>query len=246
MREFITRILGTLIDLQGKTCSPMASLERSIATARQAHISARRALAVATAEETRETERHMVLTAKANDLEKRAMEALRAGREDLATQAAEAIASMANEIHTSERASERFAAEVALARREVDAQRRRLSDLDRGRRLARIGDALTATTHTSRTGLDSFSEAEAALAKVVADNQDARFVRTELAPPAEWLVERMSDAGFGEPVHIRACDVLARLRSAADGLHVLQPIEFSSNPQQKSHHVSASDASRSA
>jgi len=95
---------------------------------------------------------------------------------------------MAADIGASERASQRFAAEVALARREVDAQRRRLSELDRGRSLARIGNALTVTTLASRSGLDSFSEAEAALAKVVAHNHDARFVREEMAPPAEYLI----------------------------------------------------------
>ena len=217
MREFLTRLFDALNDQQGRTSSPMASLERTIAAARHAHTSARHALAIAMAEETRETERRTALAAKAGELEKRAIEALRAGRDDLASQAAEAIASMATDIDASERASQRFAAEVALARREVDAQRRRLSELDRGRRLARIGNALTATKFASRTGLDSFSEAEAALATVVADNHDARFVRQEMAPPAEHLIERMSEAGFGEPIYIRASDVLARLRTTAAG-----------------------------
>ena len=119
---------------------------------------------------------------------------------------------------------------MALARREVDAQRRRLSDLDRGRRLARIGAALHAAAPGSQAGLDSFSEAEAALARVNADNQEARFVREEMAPPAAQLIERMSDAGFGEPVQIRPVDILARLRSEA-GLkptHLIEPTSKSS------------------
>jgi phage shock protein A len=157
------------------------------------------------------------LAARLGDLETRALEALRAGREDLAFQAAEAIAAMATEINASERASQRFAAEVALARREVDAQRRRLAELDRGRRLARIGSALTATARTSQNGLDSFTEAEAALAQVVADNHDARAVREEMAPTAERLIERMSEEGFGEPAHVRASDVLTRLKAVAGG-----------------------------
>ena len=231
MREFLARLFDVLNDLQRRTSSPIASLERSIAAARDAHISARHALVVAMAEETRETERRTAMVAKAGDLEKRAVEALRAGRDDLAAQAAEAIAAMATDISASERASQRFAAEVALARREVDAQRRRLSDLDRGRRLARIGNALTAATEASRSGLDSFSEAEAALAKMVADNHDARFVREEMAPPAEYLIERLSDAGFGEPAHVRASDVLTRLRATAAGQQASHLIESTSEPQ---------------
>jgi phage shock protein A len=228
MREFLTRLFDTLNGLGDRTSSPMASLERSIAAAHHAHTSARRALAVAVAEETRETERRLALIAKTGDLEQRAVTALRAGRDDLATDAAEAIAAMTSDINASERASQRFAAEVALARREVDAQRRRLSELDRGRRLARIGDALTATMHASESGLDSFSEAEAALAKVVANNHDARAILQEMTPPAEQLIERLSDAGFGEPVQVRASDVLARLRAAAEP-DVSQLIESHSN-----------------
>jgi hypothetical protein len=132
---------------------------------------------------------------------------------------------MTTDIEASRLASERFAAEVALARREVDAQRRRLSDLDRGRRLARIGAALNAAAPGSQAGLDSFSEAEAALARVNADNQDARFVRNEMAPPAAQLIERMSDAGFGKPMQVRAADILARLRSEAglDSSRLIEP-----------------------
>jgi phage shock protein A len=217
MRSFLDRLFEMLTDPQTRTSSPMASLERSISAVHHAHTSARRALAVAIAEETREAARRTEFAAKAGDLEQRAIAALRAGREDLASDAAETIAAIATDIDASERASQRFAAEVALARREVDAQRRRLSELDRGRRLARIGDALSATTLLSRSGLDSFAEAEAALTKVSAAQHDARAVREEMAQPAERLIERLSDAGFGEPLRVRGSDVLARLRVAAGG-----------------------------
>jgi phage shock protein A len=229
MADLLTRLLGLLGEFQGEAPSPLASLERSIAAAHQAHSAARRALGIAMAEEAREAERRAMLAGKVADLEQRAVDAMRGGREDLAMQAAEAIAAMSTDIEASRQASERFAAEVALARREVDAQRRRLSDLDRGRRLARIGAALNAAAPGSQAGLDSFSEAEAALARVKADNQEARFVREEfvreeMAPPAARLIERMSDAGFGEPVQVRAVDVLARLRNEA-GLNSPQLIE---------------------
>jgi phage shock protein A len=220
MRQFFARLLDVVNDMQRQSASPMASLDRSIASAQRAHTDARRALAIALAEEAREAERRACVSAKISDLEQRAVQALRAGRDDLALQAAEAIAAMTTDITASERASLRFAAEVALARREVDAQRRRLSELDRGRRLARIGSALSGTSSTSPEGLDSFTEAEAALARVVAENHDARVLREELASPAERLIERMSDAGIGEAVQIRAADVLARLRGAAG----LQPV----------------------
>jgi phage shock protein A len=197
MRELLIQLIDALTGAQGEASSPMASLERSIAAAGRAHVAARRALAVAIAEESREAKRRAGLVVEVDDLERRAVAALRAGREDLAVEASQAIAAIATEINASEHASQRFAAEVALARREVDAQRRRLADLDRGRRLARIGSALADTMHTSRSGHDSFGEAEAALARLVANNDDTRAVRHEMAP-TEHLIERMSDAGFGE------------------------------------------------
>jgi phage shock protein A len=226
MRQFLARLLDVVNDMHRQSSSPMASLDRSLAAAQRAHTAARRALAIALAEEAREAERRAGLATKISDLEQRAVQALRAGRDDLATQAAEAIAAMTTDITASERASVRFAAEVALARREVDAQRRRLSELDRGRRLARIGSALSGAAPTSPEGLDSFTEAEAALAKVVAENHDARVLRDEMTPPAERLIERMSEAGICGPVQIRAADVLARLRSAA-GLPLIQSISNS-------------------
>jgi hypothetical protein len=94
---------------------------------------------------------------------------------------------------------------------------------------ARIGHALSATMQTSADGLDHFSAAEAALARVAADNHDARAAREEMAQPAETLVERMSDAGFGESRHVRAADVLARLRATAAGRPVSHLIESTSN-----------------
>ncbi len=215
MQRLLCRLRDMLANLQTQASSPMTSLDRSIGTAGDAHRAARVALAVAAAEERREAIRREGLVAKVADLEQRAITALRAGREDLATQAAETIAAIATEIEASERASQRFISEVVLARREVDAQRRRLSELDRGRRLARVGSALSATASTSRNGLDRFTEAERAPARVVSDNEDARAVREEMAPAAEQLIERMSDAGFGTPLHVRPADVLLRLRAAA-------------------------------
>lgn len=216
MHPFLARLLDLLDSPFGsRPSSATASLERAFAAAHRSHHLARRALAIALAEEVREAERRTTLAAKIGDLEVRAIDVLRAGRDDLALEVAETIAALTTELNASEQASQRFAAEVALARREVDAQRQRLSDLDRGRRLARIGTALNGAPPLSDTGLDSFTEAEAALAQLVAENHNGRFVREEMAPPADRLIERLSDAGFGEPSRIRAADVLARLRVQA-------------------------------
>jgi len=212
LHDFFTRLADLIETAVGPQTSPMSNLDRAVQAAGAAHVAARRALAVAIAEEEREIRRREALTEKLGDLEPRAVEALRAGRDDLAGNAAEIIATVETEITASTQASGRFAAEVALARREVDAQPRRLADLDRGRRLARVGAALNTAP---RDGVDALTAAESALAKVEADNHDARAIREEFAPPTERLIEQMADLGFGAPIRVRASDVMERLRARA-------------------------------
>ncbi len=215
MRETLTLISEFISGLLQRSPASETSLDRSMAAAGSAHVAARRALAIAVAEETREIARRDGLVLKVTDIEHRAVAAIRAGRDDLALAATEAIAAIRTEIEASEHASTRFAAEVALARREVDAQRRRLAELDRGRRLARIGSALNHAASPSRPGHDHLAAAEFALEKINTDNADARAVREEMAPQADRLIERLSNDGFGRPVTVRAGDVMARLRMMA-------------------------------
>lgn len=213
MPEFITRFTELIGDLLLGRQAVMPSLERSIAAAASAHAAARRALAIAVAEEKREIARCEAMAFQVGDLEDRAVKAIRAGRDDLALAASEAIALIRSEIEASERASARFKAEVDLARSEVNGQRRRLSDLDRGRRLASVSHALNAVA--PNTGLDRFAEAEAALAKVLDGNADARAVREEMVPEADRVTELLASQGFGRPVSLSATDVMARLRAMA-------------------------------
>src|SRR5271167_4199441 len=109
MRQFLARLFDLVHEMQRHDASAMASLDRSIAAAQRAHTAARRSLAIALAEEVREAQRRSHLAARISDLEQRAVQALRAGRDDLALQASEAIAAMITDINASERASERFA-----------------------------------------------------------------------------------------------------------------------------------------
>jgi phage shock protein A len=213
MPDIMTRIAELVQDLLSDRRGEMPNLDRSIVAAASAHGQARRALAIAVAEESREIERCASMTTKVVDLEDRAVRAIRAGRDDLALAASEAIAAIRSEIEASEQASARFKAEVAVVRTEVDAQRRRLLDLDRGRRLASIGRALNSVNPNS--GLDRLAEAEEALARISVDNASARAVREDLVPSSERLTELMANQGFGRPVSISAADVMTRLRTMA-------------------------------
>ena len=212
LHDFFARLADLIATAVGPRASPLSNLDRAMQAAGAAHVAARRALAVAIAEEEREVRRRDALTQELSDLEQRGIEALRAGHNDLAGNAAEVIAAVETEIAASTQASSRFAAEVVLARREVDAQRSRLADLDRGCRLAHVGVALNAAP---RDGVDALTAAVSALAKIEADNHDAHAIREELAPPTQRLIEQMADLGFGAPVRVRASEVMERLRAKA-------------------------------
>ena len=68
-----------------------SDLDRALSAAQSAHLAARRGLAVALAEEDRETARRVSMSSEAQTLEARAVDALRGGREDLASRAAEPL-----------------------------------------------------------------------------------------------------------------------------------------------------------
>src|SRR5581483_9031566 len=80
---------------------------------------AKRALAVAIAQDEAEGKRLDTTLARIADLEERTTAALAAGREDLATEAAEAIAMMEADRDAMREARTVFAAEIARLRRDV-------------------------------------------------------------------------------------------------------------------------------
>jgi len=99
---------------------------------------AKKALAVASAQESQEQQRLDATHARITDLETGAIAAIKAGREDLATEAAEAIATLEAERDASLTARALFTAEIAKLKGHVLQQQMRFSQLDRGRRIARL------------------------------------------------------------------------------------------------------------
>jgi len=103
---------------------------------------AKKALAVAIAQESQEDQRLEATRARIDDLETRAVAAIEAGREDLAAEAAEAIATLEAERDASATARALFAGEIAKLRGHVLQQQMRFSHLERGRRIARAAEAV--------------------------------------------------------------------------------------------------------
>jgi phage shock protein A len=204
----------TLLDQQMRDSA--ASVER-----------AKKALALAIAQDYAEERKLAATREQIAELEARAVEALKVGREDLAAKAAENIAALEGDAQAADKARTIFSAEIAKLERHVREQSTRLSELERGRRIARAAESVrvmrrgrleSAPSHQS-----TLSEAETTLARLREQQAQACAAETALdaldaEPQAESLNETLANEGFGPPVKPRAADVLARLKEKTGSL----------------------------
>lgn len=188
---------------------------------------AKRALALAIAQDRTEERKLEAARAQMAELETRAVEALKGGREDLAGKAAENIAGLEGEAQAAKKARALFADEIAKLERHIRNQTARLSELERGRRIARATEAV----RVSRRGRleeapchqATLSEAEATLARLRERQHEACAAESALdeldatacEPPAETINETLANQGFGPKIRPRVSDVMARLKEKA-------------------------------
>src|SRR6201990_2387125 len=102
----------------------------------------KRMLALAIAQDQQEGRRLEITNTRIADLEGRATAALEGGREDLAREAAQQIANLEADRDAAMTARTLFAQEIARLKRHVSGAESRLTELDRGRRLARASEAV--------------------------------------------------------------------------------------------------------
>ena len=153
------------------------------------------------------------------ELEGRATEALRAGRDDLAEDAAGAIAEMENERTVRRQTVERIERRASRMRLSVDKAHRRLVALRQNALTARSVDAERRAQGVlvETIGRDTdFEEAERLIERVVGgpdplEEAEAREeIERELSGDA--AAERLGEAGFGPKARIGRDDVLERLK----------------------------------
>jgi phage shock protein A len=187
---------------------------------------AKKALAVAIAQQSQEQQRLDATCARIEDLERRAVAAIEAGREELASEAAEAIATLEAERDASLTARALFAAEITKLKGHVLQQQVRLSQLERGRRIARAAEAVRVARRGRIEGVPIFAgtlaEAETTLARlrerqVEADAAEAAFEALDATTGPIAVAEKLAAEGFGPRLKPKTADVLARLRERAAG-----------------------------
>ncbi len=152
------------------------------------------------------------------DLTSRAKAALADGREDMATEAAMAIAQMENESTLRCETANRLDAKIARLRHSVEAAHRRIIDLKQSAVAAKAVQAEQKMQARLAPGIEtSFEEAEDLIARVM--NRDDPFEQGEVlrdinaALKHEDIGDKLAETGYGPATKSTAADVLARLKS---------------------------------
>lgn len=153
------------------------------------------------------------------ELSVRTKAALAAGREDMAAQAAQAIADMENERERRNETLARLEGRIMQLRHSVEVSNRRIIDLKQGAIQARAvkreqGIQKRLSRHLG--GDSPMEEADALIAKVL--GQDDPFEQGQIMNEIDreldhkGIGDRMADEGFGPKGRSTAADVLARLK----------------------------------
>jgi len=223
---FLTLFRGSVAAAEQEVVdrSALLILDQQIRDAGGALDRARRALAVAIAQDEAEGKRLDSTLARLADLEERATAALAAGRDDLATEAAEAIALMEADRDAIRQARATFAAEAAQLKTAVANATHRLAELERGRRIAQAAEAVrrlkAGCGAPGSSANAALTDAEATLKRLrerQAEDAAAEAALQSLDPgsASENVASRLEAAGFGRRTRPTAADVLERLRERA-------------------------------
>jgi phage shock protein A len=180
----------------------------------------KRALALAIAGDQQEGRRLDATNARIADLEVRATAALDGGREDLAREAAQSIANLEADRDAAMTARTLFASEIARLKRHVSNAEARITELDRGRRIARASEAVRALR---KGGIEAARPYESTLPENTLKRLRDRQIEAQAAADAlieldaasgpQATAEKLAEQGFGPRLKSTADDVLARLNA---------------------------------
>jgi len=183
----------------------------------------KRSLALAIAQDQQEGRRLETTRARIADLEVRATAALDGGRDDLAREAAQAIANLEADRDAAMTARSLFAGEIARLKRHVASAEARITELDRGRRIARASEAVRTLRRggieAARPYESTLPEAETTLRRLrerqmEAQAADEALLELDAASGPLAAAEKLAEQGFGPRLKPTADDVLARLNAS--------------------------------
>jgi len=144
--------------------------------------------------------------------------ALKAGRDDMATEAAQAIAEMENELTLRRETATRLETRIMRLRQSVETTNRRIIDLKQGAiaaKAVRQEQSIQKRLNTTLAGQSPINEAEDLIERVL--SRDDPFEQSEILREIdqglnrEDIGDRLANAGFGPATKVTADDVLKRL-----------------------------------
>jgi phage shock protein A len=217
---FRGRVAAAGEELEDRTA--LIVLDQQMRDAAAAVERSKRTLALAIAGDQQEGRRLDATNARIGDLEARATAALEGGRDDLAREAAQAIANLEAERDAAMTARALFASEIVRLKRHVANAEARIAELDRGRRLARASEAVRSLR---RSGIEAARPYEATLPEaertlkrlrerqLEAQDADEALIEIDAASGPLATAEKLAEQGFGPRMKSTADDVLARLKA---------------------------------
>ena len=202
--------------------SALLILDQQMRDAAAAVERSKRMLALAIAGDQQEGRRLDATNARIADLEVRATAALEGGREDLAREAAQAIANLEADRDAEMTARTLFASEITRMKRQVANAEARIIELERGRRIARASEAVRALRRggieAARPYESTLPEAENTLKRLRERQIEAQaasdaLIELDAATGPLATAEKLAEQGFGPRLKSTADDVLARLNA---------------------------------
>jgi len=219
-KQAVALLRGTAHERSAAALAPhgVTILRQQIRDCAATVATARRAIAVAMAQNNQEVEqRDRILTSIA-DLEDRTMAALEQGKTGLARDAAATIAHLEAERDACDAAQLRFGAEIERLKGFVHSAETRLRELQRGERVAAATHATQKirAAYPGASGHSTLRDAEATLTQLrrrqaEIDATSDAIEAMELSDDPGAVANRLAAAGCGAPVKTTADDVLARL-----------------------------------
>ena len=154
------------------------------------------------------------------DLTERTRQALEGDREDLATEAAEAIARLEDERTMRAETRDRLERRIVRLRSTVETVNRRISDLKQGAAMARAARSehrIQRKLNTTLSGQDAMGEAEELIGKVLSEDdpfeQSLILEEIDSGISGQSVSNRMADQGFGPARKSSGAAVLERLKA---------------------------------
>lgn len=192
-------------------------LRQQIRDCADAIASARRAVAIAIAQNEQEVAQFKKLVARIDDLEKRTIAAIEQGQNELAREAAETIAMLEAERDASSEAQKSLSTEIERLKRIIRVSEMRLRELQRGQRIVAAVDS-TQRLRESAPGssLSALKDAEETLLRLRTrqkqiDATAAAMAEMEQSGDPAAVSEKLAAAGCGAPLRSSADAVLERL-----------------------------------